>query len=138
MFALLVDLFHMFILPIVCFVFERMLLFFWVFTTTSVCAQRQHSQVFQGDNLVADSSSSYLPCRRCLADLLIPWWVCFQNNYGLLSLEVLTTHSKHAGTYTCVASNEEGTVSCDAILEVEGKDAHRETTHSKRLGTYTC
>ena len=87
---------------------------------------------------MADSSLSYLPCRRSLADLLIHWWVCFQNNYGLLSLEVLTTHSKHAGTYTCVASNEEGTVSCDATLEVEGKDVHRETTHSKHLGTYIC
>ena len=132
------DLFHMFRLPMVCFVFKRMLLFFGVFATASVCAQYQHNQIFPWDNLVADSSSSYLPCQRCLADLLIYWWVCFQNNYGLLSLEVLTAHSKHAGTYTCVASNEEGTVSCDATLEVEGKDVHRETTHSKHLGTYTC
>ena len=35
-----------------------------------------------------------------------------------------------------LASNE-GIVSCDARLEVEGKDSHRETAHSN-CGTYKC
>ncbi|XP_025104057.1 titin homolog isoform X1 [Pomacea canaliculata] len=45
-----------------------------------------------------------------------------RNNYGLLSLEVLTARAKHAGTYTCEASNEEGTVSCSAKLEIEAEE----------------
>lgn len=54
-------------------------------------------------------------------DFQVQLFVLLQNNYGLLSLEVLTARAKHAGTYTCEASNEEGTVSCSAKLEIEGR-----------------
>ena len=45
----------------------------------------------------------------------------FQNNYGLLSLEVLNAKASQAGTYTVEATNEEGTSSCSATLTVDGK-----------------
>ncbi|KAL8593184.1 hypothetical protein ACOMHN_009839 [Nucella lapillus] len=45
-----------------------------------------------------------------------------KNNYGLLSLEVVLARSQHAGVYTCEASNEEGTATCQARLDVEGEE----------------
>lgn len=45
----------------------------------------------------------------------------FQNNHGLLSLDISKVRDEDAGTYTVTAVNSEGEVACTATLEVEGK-----------------
>ncbi|KAK6166181.1 hypothetical protein SNE40_022939 [Patella caerulea] len=46
----------------------------------------------------------------------------FRNNYGLLSLEINQASIQDIGSYTCEATNSEGTVTCNAYLDVECLD----------------
>ena len=43
-----------------------------------------------------------------------------QNNYGLLSLEVVYTRSSLSGKYSVEATNSEGSASCSCYLDIEG------------------
>ncbi|ESO99755.1 hypothetical protein LOTGIDRAFT_173543 [Lottia gigantea] len=45
-----------------------------------------------------------------------------RNNYGLLSLEIQQASIQDIGSYTCEARNSEGTVTCNAYLDVECLD----------------
>lgn len=45
----------------------------------------------------------------------------FQNEQGLLSIEILRASLDNAGRYICEASNSEGKAACSAYLDVDGK-----------------
>lgn len=47
--------------------------------------------------------------------------VMFQNNHGLLALEVLSATLKDAGRYVCKAVNSAGEAECSATVKVESK-----------------
>ena len=46
----------------------------------------------------------------------------FQNNYGLLSLEISRVTKEDGGMYTVKAANLEGEVACSASLDIQGKE----------------
>ena len=45
----------------------------------------------------------------------------FQNNFGLLSLEISNVRADDAGIYTVRIANREGEAVCNASLEVDGE-----------------
>ena len=45
---------------------------------------------------------------------------CFQNNYGLLSLEIEITSTRNSGRYVCRAVNSQGEAETSARVDIRG------------------
>ncbi|PAV62890.1 hypothetical protein WR25_23783 isoform D [Diploscapter pachys] len=49
-------------------------------------------------------------------------WIAISNDFGCVSLRIAPAYARHSGTYTCRATNANGTATTSASVEVQGSE----------------